>query len=67
MTVRYHLDDVSDGHGGHVHHHEADVAVWELLGRLGEEQRPLLREVRHPELDEVPDVDPANFLHCDLP
>ena len=46
LTSTY-LEDVPDGHGGHVDHDQADVPVRQLLRRLREQQRPLLGEVRH--------------------
>ena len=60
------LDDVPDAHGGHVDHDQGDVPVGQLLGRLREQQGPLVSEVRHTELDQVSDMDPAHLLHGDL-
>ena len=46
-AIDLYLEDVPDGHGGHVDHDQADVPVRQLLRRLREQQRPLLGEVRH--------------------
>ena len=47
LLISTYLEDVPDGHGGHVDHDQADVPVRQLLRRLREQQRPLLGEVRH--------------------
>ena len=47
LSLSTYLEDVPDGHGGHVDHDQADVPVRQLLRRLREQQRPLLGEVRH--------------------
>ena len=46
-AIDLYLEDVPDGHGGHVDHDQADIPVRQLLRRLREQQRPLLGEVRH--------------------
>lgn len=58
------IDYVLDGHHGYVNDNEMDVPIWQFLGSLAEQNRPLLREISHSQLDQMRNVNSANLLYC---